>query len=38
MVTQNDITTVVKVLNERTNRQLRYYLDTCTRCAICKDA
>ncbi len=38
MVTQNDMTTVVKILNERTNRQLKYYLDTCTRCAICKDA
>ncbi len=26
------------IIDERMNRQLMYYLDTCTRCALCKDA
>jgi Fe-S oxidoreductase len=38
MVTKPEQDAVVKVLNEKTNRQLMYYLDICTRCAICKDA
>lgn len=32
------IDTVVGVIDARMNRQLRYYLDICARCAICKDA
>jgi Fe-S oxidoreductase len=38
MVTAAEHKTIESVLSERTNRQLLYYLDTCTRCAICKDA
>jgi len=38
MVTEQEQDTAVKVLDEKTNRQLLYYLDICTRCAICKDA
>jgi Fe-S oxidoreductase len=38
MVTRQEQGTAVRVLDERTNRQLLYYLDICTRCAICKDA
>jgi Fe-S oxidoreductase len=38
MVIEPETKTIVSVLNERTNRQLLYYLDTCTRCAICKDS
>jgi Fe-S oxidoreductase len=38
MFTTQEQDLAVKVLNEKTNRQLLYYLDTCTRCAICKDA
>jgi Fe-S oxidoreductase len=38
MVTETETKTIESVLSERTNRQLLYYLDTCTRCAICKDA
>ena len=38
MVTETDIKTIEAVLSGRTNRQLLYYLDVCTRCGICKDA
>jgi Fe-S oxidoreductase len=38
MVTETELKTIKSVLNDRTNRQLLYYLDTCTRCAICKDS
>jgi len=38
MVTRPEQDAVVKVLNAKNNRQLMYYLDICTRCAICKDA
>jgi Fe-S oxidoreductase len=38
MVEKNEIKTVVGVLDKKTNRQLLYYLDICTRCSICKDA
>ncbi len=38
MVTRQEPETAVKILDEKTNRQLMYYLDICTRCAICKDA
>ena len=30
--------TIVDILGKRMNRQLLYYLDTCTRCSLCKDA
>lgn len=29
---------LIKVLKEKVNRQLLYYLDVCARCAICRDA
>src|SRR5665647_3484419 len=29
---------LVKLLKEKVNRQLLYYLDVCARCAICRDA
>ncbi len=29
---------LVKVLKEKVNKQLLYYLDMCARCAICRDA
>lgn len=29
---------LVKVLKEKVNKQLLYYLDVCARCAICRDA
>jgi Fe-S oxidoreductase len=32
------IDTVVGVLDKRMNRTLKQYMDTCARCAICKDA
>jgi Fe-S oxidoreductase len=38
MVTEAELKTIKSVLNERTNRQLLYYLDVCTRCGICKDS
>jgi len=38
MVTREEQDKAVRVLDEKTNRQLLYYLDICTRCAICKDA
>jgi len=38
MVTRQEQDTAVRVLDEKTNRQLLYYMDICTRCAICKDA
>lgn len=38
MVTRDEQAAVIKVLDEKTNRQLMYYLDICTRCGICKDA
>ncbi len=38
MITRQEQDTALKVLDGKTNRQLLYYLDICTRCAICKDA
>ena len=38
MVTRQEQDTAVNILDEKTNRQLLYYMDICTRCAICKDA
>ena len=38
MVTREEQDLAVKILDEKTNRQLLYYLDICTRCGICKDA
>ncbi len=38
MVTKEEQESAVKVLDEKTNRQLLYYMDICTRCGLCKDA
>jgi Fe-S oxidoreductase len=38
MVTKEEQERAVKVLDEKTNRQLLYYMDICTRCGLCKDA
>jgi Fe-S oxidoreductase len=38
MITRQEQDTALQVLDGKTNRQLLYYLDICTRCAICKDA
>jgi Fe-S oxidoreductase len=38
MLETNTINTITGVLNAKTNRQLLYYLDICTRCSLCKDA
>lgn len=38
MVTRQEQDTAARVLDGKTNRQLLYYMDICTRCAICKDA
>ncbi len=38
MVTSQEQDLAVKILDEKTNRQLLYYMDICTRCGICKDA
>ncbi|HEY3318130.1 MAG TPA: (Fe-S)-binding protein [Coriobacteriia bacterium] len=35
---KQQVDTLVGVLDKRMNRQLKEYLDTCVRCAICKDA
>jgi Fe-S oxidoreductase len=35
---KQQVQTLVGVLDKRMNRQLKEYLDTCARCAICKDA
>jgi len=38
MLETNTINTITGVLEAKTNRQLLYYLDICTRCSLCKDA